>query len=106
MKTDKDKKNYIQDALHFLDGQGLTITDPELLENAIEEYLGILEEQHLAVKRKDLPDDDGIPVGDGFVYDRGLYPYRWRQTDTNDAVFEIKHNGEWKEAESVDWGFV
>ena len=103
MKTSKDKKNSIQDAIHFLDGQGLAITDPDLLESSIDEYLSMLEEQHLAFKRKDLSDDAGIPVGDEFVTDRGVYPYRWNDEDT---LFEIKHNGEWKEAQSIDWDFV
>jgi len=105
MKTDKDKKDSIQDALHFLDGQGLTITDPDLLEQSIEEYVTILEEQHLAVKRKDLPDDFDIPLdmGDDFVSDRGLYPYRWNDDDT---LFEIKRNGEWKETNPHYWDFV
>ena len=97
------KKADITKLLEFLNGQGVTITDPDLLDGAIDEYLNIAEEQQLAFKRKDLPDDTGIPVGDEFVHDRGLYPYRWNDDDT---LFEIKHNGEWKEAVSIDWEFV
>lgn len=97
------KKDDITKLLAFLNGQGLKITDPDLLEGSIDEYLDIAEEGKLAFKRKDLNDDTGIPVGDEFVYDRGLYPYRW--SDDN-SLFEIKHNGEWKEAESIDWDFV
>ena len=73
---------------------------------AIEEYVGILEEQHLAVKRKDLPDDLGITVGDEFIYDRGFYPYRWRHCKDGKDILEIKYNGEWREASSIDWDFV
>ena len=96
-------KSGITRILEFLNGQGLTITEPDVLDCSIDEFLDMLEEDKLAFKRPNLPDDLGIPVGDDFVYDRNMYPYRWNEDDT---LFEIKHNGEWKEAQSIDWDFV
>jgi len=60
-----------------------------------------------ATVRKDLLSLElGVPVGLGHImrYDENKsFPYRWK--DDGDEVFEIFYQGEWQEAESIDWDF-
>lgn len=43
-----------------------------------------------------------VPIGDCFYKDAAPLPYRW----VNEDQFQVKLNGYWKEAESIDFEFI
>lgn len=52
--------------------------------------------------RKDLLEMSlGVPVGNTYYWEDAPLEYRW----VDDTRFEVKYNGEWQEAESMDWEF-
>jgi hypothetical protein len=44
-----------------------------------------------------------VPVGEEYYGSADPIPYRWK--DDGDDVFEVYHNGSWKEAQSIDFEF-
>lgn len=63
--------------------------------------------RRLARIRSDLlKDEQGVPIGleieSEYYTSAEPLEYRWRN---NDEIFEVLHNGQWKEAYSIDFDF-
>lgn len=59
--------------------------------------------KYLAQVRKDIRErEEGVPVGDLYIYDGKLYEYRCPTEDTLEIWFE----GQWREAVNIDWDFI
>jgi hypothetical protein len=60
-----------------------------------------------AIVRPDLIERElSVPVGEKFYGSPEPLPYRWKDIDTDDEQFQIYLNGEWQDAESIDWNFI
>lgn len=54
--------------------------------------------------RKDIQADGyGVPVGTGYYSDSSGLESRWVNEGTDSERFQVLLNGEWLEAESIDW---
>ena len=57
--------------------------------------------------RQDLLDrEQAVPVGDGYYSSKESIAYRWKDLGLDTEQFQVHLNGEWQDAESIDFDFL
>jgi hypothetical protein len=57
--------------------------------------------------RQDLLEQElAVPVGDGHYSSKESVAYRWLNLGQDNEQFQVHVNGEWQDAESIDFDFL
>jgi hypothetical protein len=57
--------------------------------------------------RQDLLEEElSVPVGDGHYGSKEPVAYRWKNLGQDNEQFQVHLNGEWQDAESIDFDFL